>query len=489
MSRRVAHASIWAIAGGGAQYVTVFVLLVYLAHILAPRDFGLMATISIGLDLGLQIARWGQVELLQQPHYRNDDSRNLSFRLSVAIGAVFAAGFVAAGGPMARYFEAPQLATMFYLCAPIFVLSAGSVVAEAELRGQFRFQQLAFRNTISTVVGGALAILLASLGQGALALAVQRLVQVGMASIWVWSAVAWRPSFVRLPRNGMDLVRQGGHVMIGSILPLLVPRSIDFFVGFQLGAIQLGLMRVAFRVNDFVAQMVVLPLVSVATAQLSGLGDDLPAMQRSYLGLTQASAALMCPVLVGLALVAPEAIPLTFGRRWAESVPLVQILSLLAFAAPINYYFTAAMVALGKSRIVMRQGVFQILFGIALAALAARHSLTAVVIAHVVRGAVVSIYNIVDLRRYMKLPLRALAASMAPPYLGTLAMAALVVAARLALPSGSSPLLTLIVLSAVGAIGYGGAVLLGAAIGLWPRYVTAIGELVPVRLRGLRSRA
>ncbi len=57
---RLASSAFWAIAGNGTQFTVVFLLLVYLARILTPRDFGLMATVSIGLDLGTRVARWGQ---------------------------------------------------------------------------------------------------------------------------------------------------------------------------------------------------------------------------------------------------------------------------------------------------------------------------------------------------------------------------------------------------------------------------------------------
>ena len=83
----------WAVAGNGVQHGVTFLLLIYLAHILSPRDFGLMAAVSIGLDVGIRVARWGLIELLQKPQFRNDDARNQAFRLALGIGAVFMALF------------------------------------------------------------------------------------------------------------------------------------------------------------------------------------------------------------------------------------------------------------------------------------------------------------------------------------------------------------------------------------------------------------
>ena len=483
MPSQLVRASLWAIAGSASQYIAVFALLIYLAHVLAPHDFGLMATVTVFLDLGMQIARWGQLELLQQPRYRNDDARNQSLRLSLAIALVFAGLFVAGAGPLGRVYHSAQLTRMMYICAAVFPFYAVGSIAEAILRSEFRFRLLAFRNTVVTVIGSGLAIILASHGMGPLTLAIQRLAQVSMAALWVWTAVSWRPRVLGRVAMSWVLVREGASVMFGTVLPLIVPRTVDLLVGMFLGTSELGLMRVAYRINDFVSQMLVLPLVQVANAQLSGLSADLQAMRRAYLRLTQASAALMCPVLIGLALVAREAVPLIFGDKWIGCVPLVQIVSLVALVAPVNLYFSSAMVALGHSRLVLRQGVFQLVVGIALAAVAARISLQAVVIAHVVRATLVCIFNLFDVSRRMRLRLTDLWHFMAPPYVSTAVMAASVATARYLLGHASTPVATLCMLVAVGVVTYAATLLLGSRMGLWPAHASIVEAIMPGRWR------
>jgi O-antigen/teichoic acid export membrane protein len=205
-------------------------------------------------------------------------------------------------------------------------------------------------------------------------------------------------------------------------------------------------------------------------------------MRRTYLGLTQVSAALMCPVLIGLGLVAPEAIPLIFGDKWRACVGLVQILSLVALAAPVNYYFSAAMVALGHSRLVLRQGVLQLVLGLGLAAAAAQISLSAVLIANVVRATVVAVANILDVRRRMELSLADLWRSMAPPYVSTAAMTVGVIATR-SLLAAAGPLDRLAILSGVGGGIYVVCFWLGGRIGLWPAKTSMIEAMTRRRRR------
>jgi len=482
-SSRVARASVWAIAGGASQYLITFILLIYLAQVLSPRDFGLMATVAIGLDLGMQIARWGQIELLQQSRYMTDDARNQALRVSLLISLTFAIAFVACAQPLARFYGSPELAAMLYLCAPVFVFSSLSATAEGILRSEFRFQILAYRGSVTAVVGGVLAIGLAATGFGALALAAQRVVQSLIAVVWVWSAVEWRPRWTGKLDFSRVLMWDGANMMTGSILPLIVPRSIDLFVSITLGPAALGLLRIAFRIFEFVGQIAIMPLVGVANAQLATLSDNLAGLRQSYLRFTQVSATLLCPLMIGFAVVAPEAVPLIFGPAWVSTIPLVQMVSILALTAPPNYFFPTAMIALGQGRVVLRQAIFQVVVGLSLAAVAAQISLTAVLISQIIRGFLITGYTFADMRHHAGLRLGEALRSLAPPYVATATMAGAMLGARYLLGTQLSPLLLLLVLTAVGAVAYGTTILAGVRLRLWPDFLLVIGRILPEKLR------
>lgn len=483
MRSRLVSSALWAMAGNGTQFTVVFLLLVYLARILEPRDFGLMATVSIGLDLGTRIARWGQVELLQQARYAGDDYRNQSLRFSLALGILFTLIFAAGAVPLGRLYQSPELTLMMLLCAPVFIFSATGSTPEAVLRGEFRFKTLAMRTSVSTFIGAFVAIIFANLGYGALTLAIQRIVQAACAGIWVWTAVDWRPSWRLRERWSPELAREGGSVMIGTLLPVAVPRTIDLLVGLFMGAAVLGIIRVAFRINEFVGQIVVMPLVAVANAELSARVHDRALMCQSYLRLTQASAIMMCPALIGLSLVAPEAMLFLFGPKWGATIPFVEIIGLLALVAPVNYHFASAMVAVGQSKLIVRQGLWQVVLGIGLTFIAAQYSLVAIAISHVVRGTFIGLLNIRDLRRHIGLGLPQLLRSMAIPYLATLCMTVAIVGVRYGFAWSLPPMMRLLLLCATGGVSYLIALRVLAHIGLWPDYHLLADKMLPARWR------
>ncbi len=485
MKTSLARASLWAMAGSGLQYLSLFILLAYLTRVLNPRDFGLMATLSIGLDLGLRVARWGQIELLQHADNRSDAVRNHAFWLSMAIACGPALLFILAAWPIGAYFASPEITIMANLCAPILLLSAAGSTAEAILRNEFRFKQLAYRNTVCTLIGGAIAIGMAVQGFGATALAAQQLVQATLGTIWVWAAVSWRPSFAHISYYSPKAARHGASIMIGSLLPQLIPRSFDLFVAVLLGPVALGIMRVANRFNDFLGQMISIPLIGVAHAQFSTVARDTAALRKGYLRLTQASAVVTCPVMIGVGLVAPEAVPLLFGIQWLPSVSIVQILSLLGVILPVSSYYSAAILALNARHIVVRQSILDLCLGVTLAAVAAHISLETVAWAIVVRCAFTGICNTIDLRKQLDLRLLDLAHHLAAPFAATLMMTVTVLAGRLFFGEGRSPPETLLLLTAGGAVVYATTILIGARLGLWPNYGLDFRRWLPAQEQNL----
>jgi hypothetical protein len=134
---------------------------------------------------------------------------------------------------------------------------------------------------------------------------------------------------------------------------------------------------------------------------------------------------------------------------------------------------------------VLRQGVFQVVVGLVLAAIAAQYSLTAVLITQIIRGVLLTGYNFFDMHRFTDMRLREIMRSMAPPYIATAVMAVAMIAARIALTDQLSPLHLLLALIPIGSIAYIMTILIGVRLRIWPDFLEAIRRLLPERLRGL----
>jgi len=110
-------------------------------------------------------------------------------------------------------------------------------------------------------------------------------------------------------------------------------------------------------------------------------------------------------------------------------------------------------------------------------------SLVAIAWAHVMRGLIVSLYNVFDLRKHMGVRIGALAKSLAVPYVATAAMTAAILSARESPMGEMVPHLRLAVLVAVGGASYAVTLWLVAKAGLWPDYALIMKKIAGFRRR------
>jgi PST family polysaccharide transporter len=315
------------------------------------------------------------------------------------------------------------------------------------------------------------------LGYGVLALAAQRLVKAIVMTATMWIASSWRPS-TRFDRDrARGLAHHGARIASATFLTMAGPRTVDLLIGYFLGTTQLGYVRVAFRIFDFVSQFVVLPFSSVALSTFSRRSRDRDAALAAFLKLTQVTTGVLVPVLFGIGALAPDIVALLLGDKWAPTVPLIQILSAIAVVAPLNYLFTPLMLSVEATATVLRQSVLQLGVGLALAAVAAQVSLPAVLVAHVARSYIVFGYNVFAIRAALGLSVTRLARTLAPFVASGAAMVVAIVLLRFSIPASAHPGM-LVAGVAAGASVYAGVLLLGERFAVWNGIWPLIHELV-----------
>ena len=378
--------------------------------------------------------------------------------------------------PAERLFEAPHLAEVLRLLAPVCLLQCLGGVHEAWLRRSFGYRALAGRTFGAALAGSLAAAALAALGYGIYALVAQRLATVFVMTALVWFSYRWLPGFHFRFDEARRLLRTGFEIMAATVMNMIGPRIVDAVVGLFLGVELLGQLRIAWRIVDFVNQLTFQPVVSVALSSLSRLQADRAAVRRAFLRFVQISGLATIPVFVGLALIAEPLFDLMLGPQWAPAVPLFQILVLVSLAAPINFFFAPAMIAVGATRTVFRQAVLQLVLTATLATLGAQIGLRTVLAAHVLRSYIVSGFNIAALKRHAGLPIRDLVHTLVPAVSAAAAMAAAVLARQhfypdLDLWAGLAADI------ALGIAVYAAVLMAGDFARIWPRHIRGLTAL------------
>ena len=323
----------WAVAQQVGRQSANYVVFVLLALLLTPRDFGVVslaaswiAFLSVFGELGFGAA------LVQRPKLE-PGHLSTTFALNIGAGAVLTLLGVATAEPLARFFHTPEAAPVFLALSFGFLLNAPGLSQAALAQRELRFRDLALRDTAAALMGGAVGIVLALTGWGVWSLVAQTLTTTTTGNR---SAVA-DLALAAKAKRGESGARPGA---VGLQLPDLLVQRVQVLRaergppprGVPRGAGALGVYAFAFR-------LVVSPVATLSGAignylfpRFARLQQDRAAVSAVYLRATGALETAVLPPLALAAVIAPLAIPLLFGARWADAAVLVQLFASVAGA-------------------------------------------------------------------------------------------------------------------------------------------------------------
>ncbi len=457
---RTVNGIVWMIAGQGGQTLFQFVLFMVLARTLLPEAFGIIAVATALLDISNYIGRFGLTEVLIQRRVISDTDEDTAFWASAGFGLLLMLGLFFSADHLAVLFAMPALAPVLKILSPYSLLFAVGAVYEAKLRRLFGFKQLAMRNVSATFISGVVSMTLALTGAGVFSLVAQRLVFVFWQLGAMILSTRWIPGLRYNARVCMGQLRDGFALAMSSLLGVGNQRVIDLIVGYFLGSALLGYLRIAWRGLDLLLELSIRPVMSVTLTSLSRLQDDPAALKDAYLRLMAFTSVFAYPIFFGALILAPEIITLLFGNQWAQSVVLMQILTLTGVFVPLIYYKSNLLMAVGNMRGVLLLNIVEFALSAGIAAIFSRYGVESAAAGNVVRMLVVTPIILGVIAWLFGLPVGRQLRSVAPALGASLIMLGVLFVLRTLLGDMLGPIANVALFATLGCLIYGSAMFL-----------------------------
>lgn len=337
----------WTTGATVVSFVGQFGQLAVLARLLDPRDFGLAASAMVIIGLASTLAEAGITNAIITRQTSDRDVLSSLYWANLLIGVCVALLVVASIPVATAVFGEPGIGTLLLLAAPASVIAPLGQQFSALLSKDLRFKPLAFIEAGSVIGGVVAAIVLAYAGAGAASFIGGFLTQAALRS----AALAVRgwataPPRMRLRRADLAGYLAFGGWQMGERTLTYVGSNLDYIlIGALLGPRLLGIYSVAFRLIT-IPQLRLNPILTRAAFPVfAKRRDDDAALRRGFLELSQLIGFIALPIMVAFAVTAPQLVPVVYGPRWAESVPVLQVLSiagaLFALGNPNGIIFLA----------------------------------------------------------------------------------------------------------------------------------------------------
>jgi O-antigen/teichoic acid export membrane protein len=326
----------WKIATVAVVQVTRIVVGVILARLLVPRDFGLasMALLFVGVASVFTDLSFGQALIARREI--TDRDRSTAFWTTLAAGALCAGAGVAAAPLVADFFSTPAVSHLFAVTSILFLITSFSSTQIALLTREMQFRSLQLREMAGTVLGGVVGVVLAFSGLGAWALVVQALTAEGVSLVLVWRFSSWRPSATWSAESFRRLGSFAGKTSGARVLGYVNLNADNFLIARFLGAAPLGVYSVAYNVMFAPLARLATPIQQVLFPAFALIAADRPRAGGAWLRGSRIVAAITVPAFVGLAVVAPDFVPVVLGHRWHKAIPVLQLLCIAGLAQSLQ---------------------------------------------------------------------------------------------------------------------------------------------------------
>ena len=331
MRRQVA----WNMAAHAIGQLLPPLLVIVLARLLTPADFGIFALVSIIIAFMQAVGQAPFGEAIVQS--RQDDIGDFMFTVQLLLATVLAVILFLAAPLLAVLFSRPELAFPLRVSSLLILLTP---LADTSLRMSMRiiaFQAVFARRLVSPVANALVSIPLALSGFGFWALIWGQLAGTLLATLAVLILSGWRP------RLNFDHGRFRAdlwfslQMAVQNVMRWARSQSDRAILGMHVDNGLLGQYEMSRRLASMPFVLLVDPLAQVMYAVLSDRlrqGNDIRAL---FLAVQRRMLLLAVPAALMLALNAQEIVLLLLGRQWAGMAPAFRIFALLgAFYAMVG---------------------------------------------------------------------------------------------------------------------------------------------------------
>ena len=248
--------------------------LMVLARLLGPKDFGLVGMVtaftgvlSLFRDFGLSAAAVQRTTV-------TEEQISTLFWINVFVGALLALLTFAMAPFIAAFYHEPRLFAVTAVVAFGFLFNAAGVQHSALLQRQMRFTALAVINTVSLIVGTAIAIGGAKAGYGYWALVAMTVTLPLITTIGLWMATGWVPGMPHRRVGIRSMMHFGGTLTLNGLVVYVATNIEKVLLGRFWGVDAIGIYGRAYQLINIPTDNLNSAAGEVAFSALSRLQDD-----------------------------------------------------------------------------------------------------------------------------------------------------------------------------------------------------------------------
>jgi len=329
----------------GVNFVIRLVALMVLARLLGPTDFGLVGMVTAFTGVLTLFRDFGLSSAAIQSTNVTDEQISTLFWINLGAGTVLGLVSVAMAPVIAAFYHEPRLLGVTAVLGAGFFFNAAGIQHGALLQRQMRFTSLAMINTVSLILGAAIAIGGAEAGYGYWALVGMTITFPLVNTIGCWLIAAWVPGPPRRKAGIRAMVRFGGTLTLTGLVVYVASNCEKVLLGRFWGVDALGIYGRAYQLSTIPTDNLNSAAGEVAFSALSRIQDDPIRLRHYFLKGYSLVLAVTLPITVAAALFAEDMTFVFLGSKWMVAAPIFRLLAptilVFAIANPLGWLMSS----------------------------------------------------------------------------------------------------------------------------------------------------
>lgn len=350
LNSKTKKAFAWDFTGRMMSQGVSFIISMFLARLLTPADFGLIAMINVIIAFSGVFMDMGLGASLIQRKELTDEHYGSVFWFNVFVGALLTSLLFISAPLIVKFYSQPELLGLTHAMSFLFIINAFGRVISAKLTKALDFKRQIIAQLIAAIISGVIGVVLAFQGKGVWALVIQSLIAAGLNNILLIAITRFKPALKFRWKALKELWGFGFRMFISGFLDSLYNNLDAIIIGKLFNASSLGFYNRAKNVKDLLIQNATGSLNKIMFPSLSALQLDNERFNRAVSKALQFTTFISMFIIGLFFVISKDAILLLFGSQWEFSVHLLRLILLSAYSYPVSVVLVNIIASKGNSR-------------------------------------------------------------------------------------------------------------------------------------------
>ena len=339
----------------GIQFIVVLVL----ARLLSPSEFGIIAMLTIFTSIAYSLIDSGfSTAIIQKKNATVIDETSV-FHFNIFIGLITTLLFWFAAPWIASFYNEPDLTLLARVLSITLFIDSLGIIHYTLMKKSIDFKKLTKIGVIASIFSGAIGITMAYNDFGVWSLVGFTISNKLFRLILYWVLNRWRPGLIFSISSLRSMFSYGSNIVLVGLMNTFFNHLYSLVIGKFFSAAELGYYSRAKSLQQVFVQNISGIVSRVTFSVYSEIQDDKIRLKRGSKKIIASVALITFPIMMGLYVVSKPLIVVLLTVKWLASVPYLQLLCGIGLIAPLNTINLNVLKAIGLSGLLFRLELFK----------------------------------------------------------------------------------------------------------------------------------